>query len=151
MQVTFGNAERGQRYDASVSSTRVSDVGPGTQLESAELAPGLDPRLSDRDRRPLARKVIAGVLGLAAGAAFLASGTLLLLYLALTPYNARDAVLLVVLKSADVVGWLAIGTWLLVDWGHFRFRVLVPPVAAWMWVYMIPWASFGIGYLNWGP
>lgn len=149
--MTLRHAKRGQRYDAPVSSTHVSDVGPGTPLVSAEVAPGVDPRLANRDRRPLARNVVVGVLGLAAGAAFLASGMLLLPYVALTAYDARDAVLLIVLKSADVIGWLAIGRWLLVDWGHIRFRVLVPPVAAWMWVYMIPWASFGIGYLNWGP
>lgn len=111
----------------------------------------MDPRPADRSWRSLARNVVVGVLGLAAGAAFLASGTLLLLFVALTPYHGNDAALLVVLKSVDVVGWLAIGLWLLVDWWHLRFRVLVPPVAAWMWTYLIAAASNGIGYLNWGP
>jgi hypothetical protein len=91
------------------------------------------------------------VLGLAAAAAFLASGVVLLLFVALIPYHDTDAALLVALKTADVIGWLAIGLWLLVDWWHLRFRVLVPPVAAWIWIYVIGSVSYGIGYLNWGP
>jgi hypothetical protein len=111
----------------------------------------MDPRPTDRSSRRLARNVAVGVLGLAAAVAFLASSVFLLLFVALTPYSDNDAALLVVLKSVDVVGWLAIGLWLLVDWWHLRFRVLAPPVAAWMWTYLIAAASKGIGYLNWGP
>jgi len=76
--------------------------------------------------------VAVGVLGLVAAAAFLASGLLLMLALALTPKPGNDA-LVVVLKTADVVGWLAIGRWLLIDWWHLRLRVLLPPVVAWLW------------------
>jgi hypothetical protein len=91
-----------------------------------------------------------GLLGLVAAGAFLASGFLLLLALALTPNPDKDSALLI-LKVIDVAGWLAIGIWLLVDWWHFRLRVLVPPVAAWLWTYVIAAQTGGLGVLNWGP
>jgi len=96
------------------------------------------------------RTVTVGVLGLVAAGAFLASSLWLLLFVALHPYPGNEAVL-VVLKVADVVGWLAIGLWLLIDWWHLRLRVVASPVAAWLWTYLLAAATSGIGYLNWGP
>jgi hypothetical protein len=93
--------------------------------------------------------VAVGLLGLAAAAAFLVSGLLLLLTLVLTPDPGNDA-LVVVLKSADAIGWLGIGLWLLVVWWHLRFRFLVPPAAAWIWTYLFAWIIGGHAHLNWG-
>lgn len=89
------------------------------------------------------------MLGLVGATAFLASGLLLILALALTPNPGGEA-LVPVLKAADVVGWLAIGLWLLVDWWHLRLRVLVPPVAAWLWTSLLLGTMNGLAYLNWG-
>jgi hypothetical protein len=50
--------------------------------------------------------VTVGLLGLVAAGAFLASGLVLALALALTPNPGMDVVLLI-LKLTDVVGWVA--------------------------------------------
>ena len=74
----------------------------------------------------------------------------MLLTLALFPNSGNDAPVLV-LKIADLVGWLAIGLWLVLDWSRLRLRVVVPPVAAWLWVYLLAVALGRLGHLSWGP
>lgn len=94
--------------------------------------------------------MIRALLGLVAGVVFLFSLVLMLLDLALTP-NPGDDTALAGLKSIDVVGWIAIGIWLLIDWWHLRLRVIAPPVAAWVWTYLLAMSMSGLGTLNWGP
>ena len=113
------------------------------------VLPGAEARPGGRGR-PLLQRVALGMLGLVAAAAFLASGLLLLLTFALSPNPGNDAPVLV-LKTADFVGWLAIGLWLLLDWRQLRLRVVVPPVAAWLWAYLLVGAMSGLAYLPWGP
>lgn len=138
------------RYDARVDNGLESGGVPErAALPSADLVPGTDAPLAGRGWRSRLRTVAAGVLGLVGATAFLASGLLLILALALTPNPGGEA-LVPVLKAADVVGWLAIGLWLLVDWWHLRLRVLVPPVAAWLWTSLLLGTMNGLAYLNWG-
>lgn len=54
------------------------------------------------------------------------------------------------MELTDLAGWLAIGIWLLRDWWHLRLRVVVAPVAAWMWTYLLSWAIRSSGYPAWG-
>ena len=107
-------------------------------------------RPGDRSRRHLAGLVMRSLLGLAAAVAFLVSGLLLLLDLALTP-KPGDEFALSVMKVIDVAGWIAIGIWLLADWVHVRLRVIAPPVVAWVWTFSLAASMSGLGYLNWGP
>ena len=95
------------------------------------------------------RKAGVGLLGLVAAGLFLTSGTVLSLGLALTPNPGNEA-LFTVLKAADVIGWFAIGFWLLVDWARLRVRVLAPAVAAWLWAALLLGALNSLGFLNWG-
>ena len=95
------------------------------------------------------RNAGVGLLGLVAAGLFLASGIVLSLGLALTPNPGNEA-LYTVLKAADVIGWFAIGFWLLVDWARLRVRVLAPAVAAWLWTVLIQGALNSVGFLNWG-
>jgi len=89
------------------------------------------------------------MLGVVAAALFLVSGMVLSVGLALTPNPGNEA-LFTVLKAADVIGWFAIGMWLLVDWAHLRLRVLVSAVAAWVWTVLLQGALNSLGFLNWG-
>jgi hypothetical protein len=98
----------------------------------------------------LTRRVAIGILGLVGVVGYLASGFLLLLSLAVSPNPGNDVPVLV-LKAADVIGWLAVGLWLLLDWSQFRLRVVVPPVGAWLWVFLLAAALGRLGYLAWGP
>jgi hypothetical protein len=134
--MTSGRGSRGAR-----------EPGPRRPVD---LVAGTDVGPTGRTWRSILRLLAVGLLGLVAAGAFLASGFLLLLALALTPNPDKDSALLI-LKVIDVAGWLAIGIWLLVDWWHFRLRVLVPPVAAWLWTYVIAAQTGGLGVLNWGP
>jgi hypothetical protein len=95
------------------------------------------------------RNVAVGLLGLVAAGVFLVSGVVLSVGLALTPNPGNEA-LFAVLKAADVIGWGAIGFWLLVDWGRLRLRVLGAAVAAWLWTVLLQGALNSLGSLNWG-
>lgn len=96
-----------------------------------------------------ARLLIRGVLGLVSLGVFLGSSLLLLLALALAPRPGNDLMLSIV-QLTDVVGWLAIGIWLLVEWGRFRLRVIVPPIAAWLWTSVMTGLANGLGLINMG-
>jgi len=117
---------------------------PARPIRPAETQPG------GRSGRDLAGLIVRGLIGLAAAVAFLVSGLVLLLDLALTP-KPGDAYALSVMKVIDVAGWIAIGIWLLVDWVHVRLRVIAPPVIAWVWTFSLAASMSGLGYLNWGP
>jgi hypothetical protein len=98
----------------------------------------------------LTRRVAIGILGLLGVVAYLSSGFLLLLSLALSPNPGSDAPVLI-LKAVDIIGWLALGLWLLLDWSQYRLRGVVPPVGAWLWVFLLAAALGRLGYLAWGP
>ena len=105
-------------------------------------------------------KVVARPRGLAAVAfvaldavaaiAYLVSGAVGLLILALAP-EPGAAGYVVVVKGALVCGWLAIGGWLAWDVLHVRWRFVAAPLVAWAWLYagmllLQGRASLAIGY-----
>ena len=123
--------------------------GRGPRLPARPIRP-IETRPRGRSGRNLAGLIVRSLIGLAAAVAFLVSGLLLLLNLALTP-KSGDEFALSVMKVIDVAGWIAIGFWLLVDWVHVRLRVIAPPVVAWLWTLSLAASMSGLGYLNWGP
>ncbi len=92
-----------------------------------------------------------GALGLVAAAVYLSSGIGLMLMLVLSPTSGSDVILFVA-KAIDLIGWLAIGAWLLIDWRRLRLRVLLAPAAAWVLVYGLIWtiSNLHFGQLNVG-
>lgn len=127
-------------------SDSVDQTAPGVAIESAAEA---SPHPPFRSPRSLLRTIALGVLGLVAAVAFLYSGLLLLLGTALSPNAGNEAILLVE-KVVDIVGWFAIGGWLLLDWLRSRARVIAAPVAAWLWTYVFAGLMSAIGFLNIG-
>ena len=125
------------------------ESGRGPRLPVRPIRP-IETRPSGRNGRDLAWLVVRGLIGLAAAMAFLVSGLLILLDLALTPKPGDDSALSF-MKMIDVAGWIAIGIWLVVDWMHVRLRVIAPPVVAWLWTLSLAASMSGLGYLNWGP
>ena len=84
-----------------------------------------------------------------AGAAYLTSGLLVLLLLALTPNPGADSTVLV-LKAIMVIVWVAMAAWYIVQLVDLRWRFVVAPVAAWIWTYGVGLVLAQSAYLNWG-
>jgi hypothetical protein len=102
-----------------------------------------------RNPRTWLRTIALGLLGLVAAVAYAYSGILVALSASLSPNPGNDAALLLV-KVVDILGWLAIGGWLLLDWLRLRARVFGAPAAAWLWAYAFAGFTSAFGFLNWG-
>ncbi len=89
------------------------------------------------------------MLGIVSGLALLASGLLLILLLSLTPEPGAEPVVLI-LKGVALVGWLAIGGWLVGELLRARFRVVLAPIGAWLGLYLMATMLGTLGYLNIG-
>ncbi len=131
------DADHGSR-DAEVMSPPADGSAPESEPGTRETAWGW---------RGLLRRALGLVLGLVAAVLFLGSWILLDVTLALTPYPGSDLALLIV-KTVDFGGWLAIGGWLFVDWSHARLRVLLSPVIAWAWLLVLGSLASGLGFLS---
>lgn len=89
------------------------------------------------------------LLAIAAAIAYVVSGLFSLLVLVLTPEPGAEAFVFIA-KAVLVVGWLAIGWWLLLDFWRGRWRFVAAPVAAWAWMYGLAMLMLGSAYLNIG-
>ena len=86
---------------------------------------------------------------IAAAIAYLVSGLLGLLILALTPEPGASGYV-VIIKGVLVCGWPAIGGWLVWEVSRFRWRFAAAPFAAWAWVYGCLYLLQGRAFLNIG-
>jgi len=89
------------------------------------------------------------VFWLVAGYAYLVSGMLGLVLLIFTPRPGADTPVFI-LKAALVVGWFAIGAWLCLELFKGRWRFVLAPVAAWVWISAVAAALGNFAFLNWG-
>lgn len=99
--------------------------------------------------RPRGWALVAFVLlGVAGALGYLASGLFILLLSVMTPNPGAEAYVFLV-KATAVVGWFAIGGWMLVKFAGFRWWFLAAPPGAWAWMYlaaMLLQANLNFGY-----
>lgn len=105
--------------------------------------------VSVRRSSGVARLVALVLLGIGSVLAHLGSGLLVLFIFAMTALPGRESAFLLT-KWTIAFGWLALAAWLVYDVANPRFRMAVPAIIGWLWVWGLGLTLRGIAILNIG-